>query len=84
MFPLSVITCSWEARGHITRTLFGSSCGEELKTVANKQPTKNQILPTKTCVILEVDPSSVGTSDETSTSADSLTTTLGETFSQNV
>lgn len=44
----------------------------------------NLILPTKTCVILEIDPSSVGTSDETASSADSLTTTPGETFSQNV
>lgn len=47
-------------------------------------PQKNQILPTKKCVILEIDPSSVGSSDKTATNADSLTTTPGETFSQNI
>lgn len=60
-------------------SLSRDSCGEEMKTLAN-----NQRLPTKICVILEMAPSSAGSSEESEARVESLTTTSGKVFSQNV
>ena len=57
------------------------SCGKEMKTLTNNQQGI-EALPTKTSVILEMDPFSSGSSDESKARADSLITTPGKVSSQ--